>query len=298
MRIPSSTLSDMVATQLQKLFARQTLLQSEIASGQRITQPSDDPVAMARVLGLEAQKQGIQQFARNQGRAMQISQAIFGSLSGLKTISDRAGELGILGAGTIGPDTYKAYAAEVNQLIEEAVQGGNTKLGSEYLFGGTKTDAPPFDVTRDAAGNVTSVTYTGAANGAEIQTSEGTVISPFTSGTENQQIADFVNKLVTLRDSLTNQDPAGIQAAVAGLHDSEDDLLVAISGVGAVQTRLEADSAQNLARFTDLEKLVSQDVDADLAQTVVKFQQAQTAYQAALQSGAQVLHLSLLDYLK
>jgi flagellar hook-associated protein 3 FlgL len=183
-------------------------------------------------------------------------------------------------------------------MIEEAVQTANTRLGGEYLFGGTKTDTPPFEATRDASGNITSVTYNGAAAGAQIQTSEGTLISPYTNGTTNQQLGDFINNLVALRDALTNQDPAAVQAAADNLHGSEDNLLVAISGVGAIQTRLEADSTQNSARFTDLEKLISQDADADLAQTVVKFQQAQTAYQAALQSGAQVMHLSLLDYLQ
>jgi flagellar hook-associated protein 3 FlgL len=298
MRVPSSTFSDSVAIQLQKLFARQTILQSQIATGQRITNAADDPTAMARVLNLESQKQEIQQFVRNEGRAMQISQASFGGLSGLKTISDRAGELGILGAGVTSSDSYQAYSAELNQMIEEAVQTANTRLGGEYLFGGTKTDTPPFEATRDASGIITSVTYNGAAAGAQIQTSEGTLISPYTNGTTNQQLGDFINNLVALRDALTNQDPAAVQAAADNLHGSEDNLLVAISGVGAIQTRLEADSTQNSARFTDLEKLISQDADADLAQTVVKFQQAQTAYQAALQSGAQVMHLSLLDYLQ
>jgi flagellar hook-associated protein 3 FlgL len=240
----------------------------------------------------------MQQFFRNQGHAMQISQSIFGSLSALKTISDRAGELGVLGGNSANADSYQAYAAEVNQLIEQAIQDGNTRLGDDYLFGGTKTDAPPFDVTRDASGNATAVTYDGAATAAQMQTSEGSLISPYTDGATNQKLGDFVNNLIALRDALTNQDPTAVQAAASTLHGSEDDLLVAISGVGAVQTRLEADGTQNSTRFNDLEKLISQDSDADLAQTLVKLQQTQTAYQAALQSGAQVMQLSLLDYLQ
>jgi flagellar hook-associated protein 3 FlgL len=283
--------------QLQQLFARQTILQGQVASGQRVTQLSDDPAAASRILALESQKQEMQQFSRNQGHATEISQSVFGSLSALKTISDRAGELGVLGGNSTSSDSYQAYAAEVNQLIEQAIQDGNTRLGTDYLFGGTKTDAPPFDVTRDASGNATAVTYNGAATAAQMQTSEGSLISPYTDGATNQKLGDFVNNLIALRDALTNQDPTGIQAAASTLHDSEDDLLVAISGIGAVQTRLEADGTQNSSRFNDLEKLISQDSDADLAQTLIKLQETQTAYQAALQSGAQVMQLSLLDYL-
>jgi flagellin-like hook-associated protein FlgL len=39
-------------------------------------------------------------------------------------------------------------------------------------------------------------------------------------------------------------------------------------------------------------------VDADLPTTVVKLSQAQTAYQAALQSAVNVMQLSILNYLK
>jgi flagellar hook-associated protein 3 FlgL len=70
----------------------------------------------------------------------------------------------------------------------------------------------------------------------------------------------------------------------------------AISQNGAVQTRLEALKQQNDSRFGDVEQLVSREVDADLAQSMVKLSQTQTAYQAAVQSGAQIMKLSLLDY--
>ena len=49
---------------------------------------------------------------------------------------------------------------------------------------------------------------------------------------------------------------------------------------------------------TDLESLVSRETDADLPTTVVRLNQAQTAYQAALQSAANIMQVSLLDYLK
>ena len=52
------------------------------------------------------------------------------------------------------------------------------------------------------------------------------------------------------------------------------------------------------ARYTELEKLTSAETDADMSTTIVKLTQTQTAYQAALQVGAQVLRVSLLDYLR
>jgi flagellar hook-associated protein 3 FlgL len=297
MRVTSTTISDALSIQLQTLSSQQAQLQNQVTTGQRITDPSDDPAAMARVLSEETQKQQIQQYQSNQGVATQISQATSSSLNSLKTVSDRAGELAVLGTGVNSAQSDQAYATELNQLIEQALQTANTTNGSTHLFAGTKTDTPPFTATRDANGNITAVTYTGSATSAQMQTGEGSLVSPFTSGATNQQIGDFINNLVSLRNGLTNQDTTAVQTAQTGLQTSEDNILNAISGAGAVQSQLEADGTQNTARFASLDQLTSQDANADLSQTVVKLQQTQTAYQAALQSGAQIMQLSLLNYL-
>lgn len=298
MRIPNNTNATSLVSQLQRLTAQQTKLQNQAASGQRITEASDDPAAMARVLKLQAEKQQIQQFSNNRGRAEAITQTSYSALSQIKNLSDRAGELAVLSSNATNSLSFPAYAAETDQLIEQALQNANSSYAGEHLFGGTKSDAPPFSVTRDANGKITAVTYDGAATGAEIRIAEGSKLSPYTSGPENQQLADFMNNLVALRDAMTAGSASAVSAARPALEASEDDLLTKISGLGAKQTRLEADGAQNEARFAELEKLTASETDADLSQTIVKLTQTQTAYQAALQSGAKILDLSLLDYIR
>lgn len=298
MRIPNNNFSETLISQLQRLSGNQARLQGQAATGQRITNPSDDPAAVARVLQLQSEKQQIQQFASNNGRAHDISQSSYSAIQGLKGLSDRAGELGVLGTGVTSPDAFRAYAAESDQALEQALQLANTRYTGEHLFGGTKTDAPPFTATRDAMGKITAVTYAGAASGAEFRISEGAKLSPFTSGAENQQIADFMNNLVSLRDAFQSGGSAAVQAVRPGLETSENKFLVMLSDIGAKQMRLEVDGHQNAARFAELEKLTGAETDVDLSQVVVKLTQAQTAYQAALQSGAQILNLSLMDYVK
>ena len=298
MRVPTNSFSGTLVSQLQKLTSRQAGLQNQVATGQRITNPSDDPAAIARVLKLQGEKREIQQFARNNDRALNVSQSSFAAIEQMKHQSDRAGEIAVLGTGTTSPDAYRAYASETDQMIEQALQTVNTKYGGEHLFGGTKSDVAPFTAARDVNGKITSITYTGAANGAEIRISEGAKLSPFTSGAENQKFADFVNNLVSLRDALSSSSGAAVQAARPGLETSENDFLVTLSGIGAKQGRLEADRTQNEARFGELEKLTSAETDVDLPSAVVKLTQAQTAYQAALESGSKILNMSLLDYIR
>lgn len=298
MRIPNYTVSQTLVSRLQDLTARQAQLNQQATTGQRVTNPSDDPAAMARVLNIQTEKTQIQQFSRNNDRALNISQSSFSAVEQLKKTSDRASELSVLGSGTMGPDAMRAYATEVNGLLEQALQIANTRYAGEHIFAGTRTDTPPFTATRDASGRITSVSYTGSATSAEVRTSEGGKVAPFTDGTQNQQFADFINNVVTLRDALESGDVGAVLATRTALDASEDALVVTIADIGAKQTRLEIDRKQNEARFAELEKLVGAETDADLAQVLVELKQTQTAYQAALKSGSQALSMSLLDYLR
>jgi flagellar hook-associated protein 3 FlgL len=298
MRIPDLNNSESLLGNLQRLSSRQSALQGQVATGQRIERPSDDPAAMARVLDLQAEKQRIQQYARNADRGLEINQTTYSALTELKNLSDRAGEIGVMGQGVIDPTASQSYAIELNQLIEHGLQMLNSSHAGEHLFGGTRTDAPPFTAARDANGQVTAVTYAGAASGAEFHVGEGAKISPYNTADSNQKLGEFLNNLVAMRDALQSGDRAAVAAAQPNLRDSEDDILATVSTLATTQTRLEGNLAQNEARFSELEKSTSKETDADLSETIVKLTQTQTAYQAALQVGAQVMRVSLLDYLR
>ena len=75
-------------------------------------------------------------------------------------------------------------------------------------------------------------------------------------------------------------------------------IIAAMADSGGMQTRIEAAQSQQLDRVMGLETLVSNESSVDLPTTIVKLNQAQTAYQAALSSAAKVMNLSLLDYIK
>jgi len=101
MRVSSNTVSDGIIRQIQQLSSQQAKLQSQVASGQRISQPEDDPAAVSRVLNLESERRQISQFGKNADNALAIAQASFSGLQGIKKISDRAGELATLGTGVL-----------------------------------------------------------------------------------------------------------------------------------------------------------------------------------------------------
>jgi flagellar hook-associated protein 3 FlgL len=123
-------------------------------------------------------------------------------------------------------------------------------------------------------------------------------ITPGTSGTTNQGVVDFVNHLISLRDALNAGDATAVAATQPNLTTTEDGFVSDLAEAGAVQMRIEVNQSQQADQSTNLQQLVSTEVDADMPSTIVKLNQASTSYQAALQSASKIMSISLLDYLK
>ncbi len=297
MRVTSNTFPDTLLGHLQRTTKDMNMLNEQVSTGQRISKVSEDSASANRILDMQEEKGRITQFSKNAARAQNINNTTISQLQNFIQISDRVSELSTLADGLKGPDGMKAYAEEVDELIEHAMQSANAKFNGEYIFGGLDTGTEPFSSTV-VDGKITGVAYDGAAEGAEFHLSETGKIRPYTDGATNQKFADFINKMVSLRDALETGAPDAVSPALrTNLEDSEDDLIFALSRQGSVQMRIEFDLTLNKQRFTDLEENISSEADVDIAQTIVRLTQVQNAYQASLKSAGQVLNQSLLDYL-
>ncbi len=298
MRIATHTVSESIVRQIQQLGAQQAKYQNQVATGLRISQPEDDPAAVGRVLNLESEQRQVVQFQGNANRALNLTKASYSGLQAIKKISDRATEIGTLGGGAISTASAQAYASELDQLIEQSVQVGNSRFGNDYLYAGTAVSTAPFVATRGADGKITSVAYLGNSDRAAIPLSENTTLTVATDGSTNQGIGNFLNQLVALRDALNVNSTSAVATAQTALVVTEDLLVSSIAEHGGVQTRIETAQAQLTDRTLSLKSLVSDETEADLPSTIVKLNQTQTAYQAALQSAANIMKVSLLDYLR
>ena len=70
-----------------------------------------------------------------------------------------------------------------------------------------------------------------------------------------------------------------------------------MSSSGFTQARLETASASAKSQSTAIDGLISDETGADMATTIVHLNEAQNAYKAALQSGAGLMQISLMNYL-
>jgi flagellin-like hook-associated protein FlgL len=109
---------------------------------------------------------------------------------------------------------------------------------------------------------------------------------------------DLFAVLEELRDALRADDRGGIEEAIARLDDGLSQNLIARAEVGSRVARIEAVRESLEARRLQAQTNLSQIEDADLADVVVRANQEQVAYQAALSAASRTISVSLLDFLR
>jgi flagellar hook-associated protein 3 FlgL len=311
MRVTANTYSNDLIDQLNSLVSRQSQLQTQVSTGQRVRALEDDPAVARSVLDLQSEARSVAQYQTNIAAQQNCANANYSAINSLKTISDRVGQIATLADGTKSPEQLAAYATEVTQLLQQAVQVVNTKQNGSYLLSGTLTDKPPFVMTTDANGNVTGVTYQGNQNVASTEIAAGLpfsaqVVGANTTGTGPRGLitdtasgADFFNHLIAFQKNLASGNVAAVASTDRpALAKDEDNLLFQVSQNGVVQARLTASASLMSDRATALDSQASQEAGADLAQTLVQLNATQNAYQATLQSGAKMFNLTLMDFLQ
>ena len=313
MRVTTNAFTESLVNQLSQLTTRQSTLQSEVSSGLSVTAPSDNPEAMQNTLNYQSQSAAQTQYTNNittlQSRATSVSDV----LSSLQTLVSRVNEIATSAQNTTVSQTdLDSYANEVNLLINQAVQLVNTKDPStgQYLFGGTASSSAPFTTTTDSSGDVTAVAYNGNSSTNQSEIAQGSLVSVDIPGanttgtgarglvTDSQSGADLFNHLIALRDDLTSGNVTAITSTdSANLDKDQNNILYQVSKNGAVQTQLETASTVASNATSTLNTMISNSSSADMVQTLVQLNSVQTAYQAALQSGAKIMQLSILNYI-
>jgi flagellar hook-associated protein 3 FlgL len=311
MRVTTNTFPNTLLSQISDLTTRQARLQSQAATGQRVQLPEDDPQAMQQALEMQTQAGTLDQYSANIANLKDTTTIAYSAMKSLNTANTNALEIATKAVGVNSQQDLDNYASQIDTDLETALTAANTTFRGDYIFAGSKTDKPPFEAVRDANNKIIAVNYVGntdqmTADIAEGTSSEAQPIGANDSGSgargliaDSRYGADYFNHLIQLRDHLKAGDTATIaNTDQTNLKADSDNVIYHYSHIGSVQSRLDAQDSINKDQSFSLNQHVSNLVDADLADTMVKLTQVQNAYSAALQAGGRILNTSLLDYLK
>ena len=202
--------------------------------------------------------------------------------------------------GTYAQSQLDQMAIEINQLLEGVLDQANHETSGRYVFAGTHTLALPFEATRNAQGEITAVTYVGNDENIKIAISDGVNVIVNETGTDvfltNQ---DIFQLLIDIRDDLRAGDQNSLRTLrLEELEVAQDQILISLARIGAIQNRIERAGANMEEFIVQLQKVLSDAIDADYAETVIHLNAQSNAFQAALDAAARVIQPSLLDFVR
>ena len=278
---------------LQALRREQSQLSHRLATGLRINQASDDPAGFARARALEGAERAHAQYGRNVDASRLFTDATQDALDGLTNHLADALDAGTRGAtGSLSATDREALARTVEAASASAVRTLNGRVGDQYLFGGARNAAPV-----DASGAPTGpldgplALRIGPGTEVEVTVSGDRVLGPPDAPT-------LFDRLRTLAAAIRGGDPTAVGPALDGVTAARDHVTAVAAGYGDTARTISAAEvglAEAQALLTDRRGAAE---GADMADTIARLTQVQTALEAALRSTAASRQTSLLDYLR
>ena len=276
-------------------------LQNQLSSGHRINSPSDDPAGVQNAMQLKNNISSVNQWSSNADKALQVMNTTDGTLGDMTSILQRVRELAVEGAnGTLATSDKSAVADEVDQLSQQIQAMANTQVGSNYIFSGTATDQKlipiPTDLTSPSQANSQPVTFN-VGNNLNIPVSvDGQAL--FGYGTSGVASGGLLDTLKQLSSALTSNDSTKVSNLLGTIDDNINNVINQRADLGARMNRVTAIQSQLGTTSLNLQQNLSSIQDTDMAKAITDFTSQQNTYKAALSVGAQIIQVSLVDFMR
>lgn len=318
LRITNRMMAERSLQDLTSTLRRLDRYSEQLATGKRISLPSHDPTGMELAMRLRSTLFETEQYIDNVGTALNWLETTDGALDQVVQVLQRARDLIVNGAtGTHPAESREALAIEMNQLIDDLINVGNTRHGSKYIFGGENTQTPPFAAVSDpallvpnakgefmASSLTTGVEYKGTSydpadptSGLNVEIGPGILFRMSIHG--DDVFMEAFDALIAARDHLWSGDTEALSGAdLEAIDQAMDTVLRARAEVGGRVNRLELVNDRLDYQRINVTRLLSETEDADMAETVMKLKMEENVYRASLAANARIILPSLLDFLR
>jgi len=168
MRISSVTMFEQSVSSMNRQQGEFLKVSQQIASGRRVVNPSDDPQAASRAVGVDQSKAVTQQYAdarvsaRNSlSQTESVLNSVSDAIASAKTLMVQAS------SDTLSDADRQSVASELRGIYETVIGQGNATDGNgRHLFGGYQDSSAPFVKKADGAGGE-YIDYVGDSNTRE-----------------------------------------------------------------------------------------------------------------------------------
>jgi flagellar hook-associated protein 3 FlgL len=296
MRISSSQYHETAIRNIQTSSQKYSQLSVQMATNQRITKPSDDPLGSVLVLRLDSELTSLEQYDKNMELVTYTLSQQETQLSSINNLLLSVQSLVTAAAdASYGEDELKAMANELAVLMPGIADLLNAKDGDgNYLFAGSEIDQQPF--VKDATGQYI---YQGDALVRKVAVSSNTLVDANIVGSDLVPGATFLNDLQDYV-ALLQAPPVGdagneSRAMLDKLSTVLGDTTSAITKIGGIVSSLESLEFTNtdIALFT--ENLRDDLTAVHYPSAYIEMNNALASYESTLKVYSSVSQLSLFN---
>jgi flagellar hook-associated protein 3 FlgL len=270
--------------------------EAEIASGQSVNVPSDNPSAAAVLVQNADQTSQVDQFQRSLGSVQGELESADATISSIVSSLQQAISLGTEGAnGTVNGADRSAIATQVEGIQSQLLSLANLTYQGNYVFAGTASGAAPYVLDSTSPSGVTYQGNTGVnqvtlGSNLTLQTNLPGSSLFSASGTDMfQSIQDLITSL---------QSGTGIGAAVVEVSNSSASIDAQRVFYGSALNQLSTQNTYLSTETTQLAQQQNSEGAADLPVVISNLTSAQTSLQATLESIGQTANTNLFEYLR
>lgn len=289
MRVTERAMFETARTAVQKNQEKLLRIQEQLAESKRVTRPSDDPRAAEKLQQLKGALSEKGQFQRNITFAKSWLECAEDAIGSAENVVVRAKEIATqMASGEFSAADRANAAVEVEQLREELIGVGNSQLGADYLFGGFRSDAAPYD-----AGGA----YLGDSGAREVRIGPNETITTNVPGSAvfGSNASGLLADLQALQDALSANDVGGVRTAMDAMDTGLTNLTKYQAMLGASDRRVQNSETAVQNVTYSLTTQISQLEDLDVADAAMNLTRQEAALQACIQVAGQISSLSLMS---
>lgn len=318
MRITHQMMTDGAIQNMADNLEKVSKLQNRISSGKNFQVASEDPTHASASLSLRSHLQTLESYTDTAELTQNWMTATDNAFDQLEQLAVRANNLILRGLNDSlsGRERAESLSTEMQTLINQAVELGNTSVNGQYIFSGYQVNQKAFALSDAAAtlpdyqGNPFTpkvITYLG--DQGNIQRSLGPDQSVTLNVRGDQAILGFLQNMILASNALQQNniqdtgdpvtDPLTLESTLSALKSSLETLDQYRTSNGARMRQV--DSAANFLETVKLEtrSLLSKNEDTNMAEGIALLANQQTTYEAVLEVSQRAISaLSLFDYLR
>ena len=312
MRVTSNLFPETLQQQLSDLQTKQLRYQTQSATGLKINAPSDNPGDYSVALNSTEDLSRMLGYVKASNDAQLKLTRNYDAMKTLHSLTSRAYELGQRGNNVYNSGDLKAWATELEEVVKQIGAVANTQFDGYYIFGGAENRPPVLDTTLGTASNANTAAVdlvlngTTTANVTSVDVNqnysfETGIVAGNAGGTATGFINNGTTNVLSVVQSLYSSLNSGVPTTTTQIANLKNSLDLVSEQVGKTAAKLAALDT-NTSRINSDQQLsknrVTELTEANMAEVLTQLQKTQFSYQAALQSGARILNISLLDYVR